>query len=68
MVKQIKNVSIPGHSIEKFAGKKWLSFEIREGLPVIDSQLENISEDGYFAIDSSLDYSRRFVKRSVSVD
>ena len=53
MVKQIKNVSIPGHSIEKFAGKKWLSFEIREGLPVIDSQLENISEDGYFAIDSS---------------
>ncbi len=53
LAKQINNVSIPGHLIEKFAGKNWLRFEIREGLPVIDSQLENISEDGHFAIDSS---------------
>ena len=52
-VKQINNVSIPGHLIEKFVGKKWLSFEIREGLPVIDRKLENISEDVHFAIDSS---------------
>ena len=53
LVKQIKNVSIPGHLIEKYAGKEWLSLEIREGLPVIDSQLANIGEDAYFAIDSS---------------
>ena len=53
VAKQINNVSIPGHLIEKFAGKKWVTYEIREGLPVIDSQLANISEDGHFAIDSS---------------
>ena len=53
VVRQINNVSIPGHLIEKFAGKEWVNYEIREGLPVIDSQLENISEDGHFAIDSS---------------
>ena len=53
VVKQITNVSIPGHLIEKFAGKEWVRFEIRDGLPVIDSQLENNSENGHFAIDSS---------------
>ena len=53
VAKQINNVSIPGHLIEKFAGKEWVSLEIREGLPVIDSQLENIREDRHFAIDSS---------------
>ncbi len=53
IAKQINNVSIPGHLIAKFAGKKWLTFEIRDGLPVIDSQLDNIGEDGHFAIDSS---------------
>lgn len=53
VARQINNVSIPGYLIEKFAGKEWLSIEIRDGLPVIDSQLENIAEDGHFAIDSS---------------
>ena len=53
MVKRINNVSIPSHSIKKFAGEEWLRFEIREALPVIDNQLENIGDDGYFAIDSS---------------
>ena len=45
--------SIPGHLIEKFAGKEWLRCEIREGLPEIDSRLANIGEDSYFSIDSS---------------
>ena len=53
VAKQINNVSIPSHLVEKFAGKKWVTYEIREGLPLIDSQLENITEDGHFAIDSS---------------
>ena len=52
-VKQINNVSIPSHLIEKFAGKEWVSFEIRDGLPVIDRELENASEDSHFAVDSS---------------
>ncbi len=53
IVKQLNNVSIPGHSIEKYAGKEWVRYEIREGLPEIDIRLENISEDGHFAVDSS---------------
>lgn len=52
-VRQINNVSIPGHLIEQYAGKHWVSFEIREGLPVIDSQVKGISEDSHFAVDSS---------------
>ena len=50
---RINNVSIPGRLIEKFSGKEWVNFEILDGLPVIDSQLENISEDRHFAINSS---------------
>ena len=53
IAKQINNVSIPSHLVEKFAGKQWLTCEIREGLPEIDSRLANIGEDRYFAIDSS---------------
>ncbi len=53
IAKQINNVSIPSHLIEKFAGKKWVTYEIRDGLPFIDSRLENIGKDGHFAIDSS---------------
>ena len=45
--------SIPGHLIAKFAGKEWLTCDIREGLPLIDSRVANISEDAYFSIDSS---------------
>ena len=53
LAKRINNVSIPGHLIEKYAGKEWLRFEIRDGLSVIDSQLDNMGEDSHFAIDSS---------------
>ncbi|MCY4460335.1 MAG: hypothetical protein OXC26_08055 [Albidovulum sp.] len=53
IAKQINNVSIPSHLIEKFAGKKWVTYEIRDGLPFIDSRLENNGKDGNFAIDSS---------------
>ena len=53
LAKRINNVSIPSHLIEKYAGKEWLRFEIRDGLPVIDSQLDNMGEDSHFAIDSS---------------
>ena len=53
LAKRINNVSIPGHLIEKYAGKEWLRFEIRDGLPVIDSRLDNMGEDSHFAIDSS---------------
>ena len=50
IARQIHNVSIPSHLIEKFAGKEWVTFEIRDGLPLIDSQLQGNSN---FAVDSS---------------
>lgn len=53
MAHQINNVSIPRYLIEKYAGKEWLTLEIHESLPVIDNQLQGISEGGHFGIDSS---------------
>ncbi len=50
---RVSSESIPGYLIEKFAGKKWVTYEIREGLPVIDIQLNNISEKSPLGIDSS---------------
>ena len=52
--KTLNNVSIPGHLIEKYAGKMWVTHGIRDGLPLIDSKLKGISEDECFMIDSSI--------------
>ena len=52
-VRMLQNVSIPSYLIEKFAGAQWVRYEIRDGLPEIDSRLKNIKEGGHFAIDSS---------------
>ncbi|MCY4237499.1 MAG: hypothetical protein OXC93_03985 [Rhodospirillaceae bacterium] len=53
IAQQINNVSIPSQLIEKFAGKEWLTYQIRDGLLVIDNRLNAASDTGHFAIDSS---------------
>ena len=50
---QLNNTSISGQVVEQYAGKGWVNFEIRTGLPVIDQTLNNRSERGQFGIDAS---------------
>ena len=50
---RLYNVSIPGCLIELFAGKHWVEQDIREGLPLIESQLKSMGPDSHFGIDCS---------------
>lgn len=53
IAKQLSNVSIPSGLIEKIAGKDWVSYKIRDGLPLIESQIVAAKDGSYFGIDSS---------------
>lgn len=53
IAKQINNVSVPTHIIQKYAGSHWVDYEIRSGLPLIDHQMKRSSEGTDFGIDAS---------------
>jgi hypothetical protein len=50
----INNAQIPGHLIEKFAGKKWTKHEIRNGIATVDELIRSSADgDGELGIDAS---------------
>lgn len=50
----ISNAPIPQHLIEKFAGKKWTEYEMRQSIAVVDDVLHrNNGESGTLQIDAS---------------
>jgi hypothetical protein len=50
----ISNVQIPSHLIEKFAGKQWTRYEIRDGIAAIDELVRSSANgDGTLGIDAS---------------
>lgn len=50
----IRNAQIPGHLIEKFAGKQWTKHEVRDGIAAIDELVRSSNDgDGTLGIDAS---------------
>jgi hypothetical protein len=52
-VKQLNNVSILSGLVAEIAGEHWVSYQIRDGLPLIESQITTVKEGSYAGIDSS---------------
>ena len=53
MAQQLNNVSIPSGLVESIAGGHWVSYQIRDGLPLIESQIAAAKDGSHFGIDSS---------------
>lgn len=53
MAKQLNNVSIPSGLVASIAGDHWVSYQIRDGLPLIESQIAAAKDGSHFGIDSS---------------
>jgi hypothetical protein len=53
MAKQLNNVSIPSGLVASNAGVEWVSYQVRDGLPLIESQIAAASDGSHFAIDAS---------------
>ncbi len=53
MVRQLNNVSIPGALVARHAGDQWVKMQIRDGLPLIESQLKQSTLKNHFGIDCS---------------
>lgn len=51
--RQLNNVSIPGLLVGQHAGDHWLKMQIRDGLPLIESQLRKMDPNTHFGIDCS---------------
>lgn len=49
----IKNAPIPPYLIEKFAGKSWTHYEIRESIAAVDDLIKSSTEKGSLGIDAS---------------
>lgn len=50
----INNAQIPGYLVEKFAGKQWTKYEIRDGIAAIDELVRSSADgDGKLGIDAS---------------
>lgn len=49
----IKNAPIPPYLIEKFAGKSWTHYEIRESIAAVDELVKSSVERGSLGIDAS---------------
>jgi hypothetical protein len=49
----IKNAQIPPYLIEKFAGKSWTNYEIRESIAAVDELVKSSTEGGSLGIDAS---------------
>lgn len=52
MIKQLTDVSVPPHLIEKFCGESWINYGIRDALTVIDSSVSRANEDTKFSLDT----------------
>ena len=51
---EIRNVQIPVHLVEKYAGKQWTKCEIRESIAAIDELVRNSADkDGTLGIEAS---------------
>ncbi|MEM6741329.1 MAG: hypothetical protein AAF646_14560 [Pseudomonadota bacterium] len=50
---QLNNVSIPTYIISKEAGERWVKYEIRDGLPLIEDQTKRVNDKTQFGIDAS---------------
>jgi len=53
IAKQISNVSIPSGLVASIAGSQWVRYQIRDGLPLIESQIAAAKDGSHFGIDSS---------------
>ncbi len=53
IVRQISNVSIPTGLVASIAGDQWVRYQIRDGLPLIESQIAAAKDGSHFGIDSS---------------
>jgi hypothetical protein len=53
IAKQISNVSIPSGLVASIAGDHWVNYQIRDGLPLIESQIAAAKDGSHFGIDSS---------------
>lgn len=53
IAKQISNVSIPSGLVSSIAGDQWVNYKIRDGLPLIESQIAAAKDGSHFGIDSS---------------
>lgn len=49
----IKNAPIPSYLIEKFAGKNWTNYEIRESIAGVDDFVKSSTDGGSLVIDAS---------------
>jgi hypothetical protein len=49
----IKNAPIPPHLIEKFAGKNWTNYKIRESIAAIDDLVKSSTNGGCLGINAS---------------
>lgn len=50
----INNAQIPGYLVEKFAGKQWTKFKVRDGIAAIDELVRSSTEgDGTLGIETS---------------
>lgn len=49
----IKNAPIPPYLIEKFAGKSWTRYEIRESIAAVDELVRSSADGGSLGIDAS---------------
>lgn len=52
-VKQLNDVSIPSGLVASIAGDHWVSHQIRDGLPLIESRISAAKDGSHFGIDSS---------------
>lgn len=53
VARQFSNVSIPSGLISSIAGDQWVNHQIREGLPLIESQISSMKDGSHFGIDCS---------------
>lgn len=53
IAKLISNVSIPSGLVGSIAGDQWVNYQIKDGLPLIESQLASAKDGSHFEIDSS---------------
>lgn len=49
----INNAPIPPYLVEKFAGKKWTHYEIRESIAAVDELVKSSTDGGSLGIDAS---------------
>ncbi len=49
----INNAQIPPYLIEKFAGKSWTKYEVRESIAAVDEMVKKSADGGSFGIDAS---------------